>query len=357
MRRGNFAPLRFTFLACLLLTGCQSLGPSSVVAGRGAYNDVIARTSAEQTLGLMVRVRYGDPIGLLAVSNVTANLRFTAHATGQFGIGAKSNYDGNLVPFSAALGYEDSPTISYQPIAGQAFLTEWLQPISLDTVIKSTRVTGSDLGVFGLIVDRLNGLRADDAATPVQRAMFLEAVRRLDELQRLGVAEWVPPDGPDGTYALVIAGYAPEQTARVEELLALLGTRAPTRDGADIRLPASMGAHRQGAAALWFRTRSVGEIMRSAAQGISVPAPHVEAGVVAPSPAGAMDTGLKIRSSREAPDSASLAVQHRGWWFYVDDTDLQSKYVFQQIQLFFMSAIAEASAGDRTAPLLTIPVR
>ena len=357
MRTKRHAPARLTALACLLLAGCQSLGPAAVVAGRPAYNDVIARTSAEQTLGLIVRVRYGDPIGLLEVSNVTANLKFSAHATGQFGIGAKSNYDGNLVPLSAALGYEDSPTISYQPIAGQAFLTEWLQPISLDTAILSARVAGNDAGVFALIVDRLNGLRSGAAATPAQRTKFFQAVILLDEFHRLGIAEWVSPDKPDGNYELVIAAYAPAHTAQVEELLALLGTPASTRDGAEIRLAASLDSRRQGDAPLAFRTRSVGEIMRSAAQGISVPAPHVAAGVVAPSPAGAMDVGLKIRSSREAPESASLVVQHRGWWFYVEDTDLQSKHVFQQIQLLFMSAIAEASAGNRAAPLLTIPVR
>ncbi len=357
MRLKRWAPARFTALACLLLAGCQSLGPASVVAGRSAYNDVIARTSAEQTLGLIVRVRYGDPIGLLAVSNVTANLKFSAHATGQFGIGAKSNYDGNLVPFSAALGYEDSPTISYLPVAGQAFLTEWLKPISLDTAILSARVAGTDAGVFGLIVDRLNGLRSGAGATPQQQAAFFKALLLSDELHRLGVADWVSRNKPDGDYELVISGYAPAHTAQVDELLALLGAHGSTRDGAEIRLVASLESRRQGNAALAFRTRSVGEIMRSAAQAVSVPAEHIEAGVVAPAPGDGAGLGLKILSSRDAPDSANVAVQHRGWWYYVDDTDLRSKQVFQQVQLLFMSAIAEASAGSQAAPMLTIPVR
>ena len=41
---------------CLLLAGCQALGPTALGIGRGAYNDVIPRTEAEQTLGLIVRV-------------------------------------------------------------------------------------------------------------------------------------------------------------------------------------------------------------------------------------------------------------------------------------------------------------
>ena len=101
--------------------------------GRGAYNDVIARTSSEQTLGLLVRLRYSDPIGLLTVSSVTAGLKFSAEAKGEAGFGPRANYAGNLVPFSAGVGYEDSPTISYTPVDGEAFLREWLAPVTLET--------------------------------------------------------------------------------------------------------------------------------------------------------------------------------------------------------------------------------
>jgi hypothetical protein len=357
MRQERFAQARIATLACVLLSGCQTLGPQTVVAGRAAYNDVIARTSSEQTLGLIVRIRYGDPIGLLAVSSVTANLKFSAQATAQFGIGSKSNYSGNLVPFSAGVGYEDSPTISYLPVAGQSFLTEWLKPISLDTVILSVQVAGRGAGIFGLTVDRLNSLRSGGDASPAQRAAFSRAVRLLDELHGLGVADWVPPDEPNGKYELVISGYAPAHTAQVEELVTLLGTPASTQGGAEIRIAASLSSQSHGDAGLAFGTRSVGEILRGAAQGISVPKEHLKAGVVAPSPDDGGGVGLRIRSSRDAPSTASLAVQHRGWWYYVDDTDLESKQVFQQIQMLFLSAIAEASDSSHAAPVLTIPVR
>ena len=97
----------------LLLAACQTLGPAALGVGRGAYNDVIARTSSEQTLGLLVRLRYSDPVGLLMVSSVTAGLKFTADAKGEAGFGPRANYAGSLVPFSAGIGYEDNPTISY----------------------------------------------------------------------------------------------------------------------------------------------------------------------------------------------------------------------------------------------------
>src|SRR5262245_11860831 len=73
----------------LLLAACQTLGPAALGVGRGAYNDVIARTSSEQTLGLIVRLRYSDPVGLLMVSSVTAGLKFTADAKGEAGFGPR----------------------------------------------------------------------------------------------------------------------------------------------------------------------------------------------------------------------------------------------------------------------------
>ena len=80
----------------LLLAGCQMLGPTALSTGRSTYNDVIARSGSEQTLGLIVRLRYADPIGLLTVSSVTAGLKFSAEAKSEVGFGPRANYVGNL---------------------------------------------------------------------------------------------------------------------------------------------------------------------------------------------------------------------------------------------------------------------
>ena len=50
-------------------------------------------------------------------------------------------------------------------------------------------------------------------------------------------------------------------------------------------------------------------------------------------------------------------MQHRGWWFYVDDTDLASKRIFQRIQMLFLTRFSEATRETQTTPLLTIPVK
>jgi hypothetical protein len=66
---------------------------------------------------------------------------------------------------------------------------------------------------------------------------------------------------------------------------------------------------------------------------------------------------LHIYSSKNPPERANVAVQHRGWWFYIDDRDLVSKRTFLQIQMLFLTRLSEATRGVQATPLLTIPVK
>src|SRR5262249_37084428 len=168
-----------------LLAGCQTLAPTALGVGRGAYNDVIARTSSEQTLGLLVRLRYSGPIGLLMVSSVTAGLKFSAEARSEAGVGPRANYAGNLAPFSAGVMYEDSPTISYTPVDEQAFLREWLAPVRLETLALVLQTAARQDVFILLLVERMNGLRNTASATVEERTAFQRATPLLAQFRDL----------------------------------------------------------------------------------------------------------------------------------------------------------------------------
>src|SRR5512147_1570652 len=92
--------------------GCTTwVGPDIIRSGRSAYNSAILATGDEQLLQNIVRLRFHDSVGILAVSSVTANVSLTASGTIQPAVGANTAYAGNLVPFSATLGTEQNPTI------------------------------------------------------------------------------------------------------------------------------------------------------------------------------------------------------------------------------------------------------
>lgn len=344
---------------CLALLGCQALGPATLAAGRGAYNDVIARTSAEQTLGLVVRMRYSDPVGLLTVSSVTANLQFALSAKSEIGIGPESHYNGNLVPLTAGVGYEDNPTISYTPIEGQAFLREWLAPLSLVSLVSVMQEARHSSAFVPLLVERMNHLRSGPDASDDERDGFLHVAATLGELHRRGIATWSGEKGPPERYELTLSGYAPDAQAEVEDLLQRLDVRGDTRSGAPIHIPIELGAPDGTRASLRLDTRSVAGIMRTVADLIEVPEKDVAAGVVTPneSPSAAGDLALRIRSSDGYPSHANLAVSHRGSWFYLDDTDLASKAIFQGVQTLFQSRLADATRAGAGTPVLTLPVR
>jgi len=44
-------------------------------------------------------------------------------------------------------------------------------------------------------------------------------------------------------------------------------------------------------------------------------------------------------------------------WFYLDDTDLASKALFQAVETIFQSRLADATGAGRGTPVLTLPVR
>lgn len=358
---GKFCFRLASIFVWLLLAGCQMLGPTALGVGRGAYNDVIARSGSEQTLGLIVRLRYSDPIGLLAVSSVTAGLKFTAGAKSEVGFGPRANYSGNLVPFSADIGYEDSPTISYAPVDGQAFLREWLMPVTMETLALILQ-SGPESALIALLIERMNELRFGANTPPEERTAFNRAAALLAQFRALGIASWAEQSGNPGRYELILSNYSPAYTSEVEELLRLLDLHAEPAFGRTIRVPVVVGARDEKFAGLAIQTRSVAELMRGAAASIEVPREHVEEHIVdtsvgvsvvsaAPAPI------LRIYSSRNAPERANVAVQHRGWWYYIDDRDLASKRTFLQIQMLFSMRLSEATRGAQTTPLLTIPVK
>ena len=347
-------------LPWLALSSCAGVGPATLGAGRGAYNDVIARTNAEEMLALIVRLRYSDPIGLITVGNVTANLRFSARAAGEAGIGSQSSYAGNLVPFSAGVAYEDNPTISYAPVDAEAFVRTWLRPLPLEIVAPAMQGAKNADRLLPMLVERMNGLRSQ-AETAPERAGFARAATLLQSLRDLGIAAWVDVSEQPGKprYELVLDGYAPGHTAEVGELLQLLEIPAETRHGAAIRVPVSPGVRPDRSLGLSVETRSISMILTDAARLVEVPEEDVQAGFVVPNVTApdAQMPGLRIRSSRKTPEHANVAVKHRDSWYYVDDTDLGAKSAFQVVQMLFVSQLSAAARGAQKSPVLTIPVR
>ena len=128
MRLESFAfpnPVRAPLLGCavavLLNVGCANLGPKAVQAGRTDYNLVLSRTSDEQLLLNLVRLKYRDNAFFLEVSAVTTQFVFNPQASASTAFG--SGLD-NGVQIGGSFSYQEQPTVSYTPLQGQDFVRE-----------------------------------------------------------------------------------------------------------------------------------------------------------------------------------------------------------------------------------------
>lgn len=332
----------------LALAGCNAFGPRAVQGTRVAYNEVLQRTQAEQLLLNVVRLRYVDVPMFLEVSSVNTQFEFRTSADasvgGEFG-DSLSEYSG-----SGGLGFTvvEKPTVSYVPLQGDDFVKQIMAPVDLDTIILMTRGGWSTNRMLRVCAQSLCGLpNAPEASGPAPDyepvfSDFQEAVKLMRELQRARVGGVKRAD--DGSYLLHMDDSDP-RSGRLREMLGL-------HDGVDF--PIRIGARREPNV-LTVETRSLLGAMFYLSQGIDVPAPHAEQGLVAMTPGmmwdNVTDELFHVRTSQSRPANATVAVRYRDWWYYIDDSDVNSKGTFAMLSFLFA---IQSGGRDSRGPALTI---
>jgi hypothetical protein len=105
-------------------------------------------------------------------------------------------------------------------------------------------------------------------------------------------------------------------------------------------------------------SRSMLQILSELSSYIEIPEIHVQENRAPGNFAVAADTEagvvplLRIYSSLEPPEDAFVAIEYRGYRFWIDDRDYLSKRMFSFIMYLF--TLAETGAPSQ-APILTIP--
>ena len=346
----------------LLLAGlqaCSSLGPSTLSQGRPAYNEAIAAAYSEQYLSWIVRLRYGLPTSQLAVSSITAGVRFSSTANVNVGVGPESNYLGNLVPLSGGVTYDENPTISYVPLQGEQYLRNLLSPVPMELLGLLMNVAGQPGTVLELMVRRVNGVPNVDFITTTEQATD----RRFEQLSAiitsLSLADkltFVESDGETKSFNLWLHDYLPDYAQDIRTLLDLLTIDGIVVDGGDIVLPVVNTVRRLTNQSIAIQTRSVIDIGRIAAASVDVPESDSEDGLSHryPKP-GLAGNSIHIRRAAERPPTAAAATRFQDWWYYIAGDDVRSKLYFLLFGSLMSVQLSEA-AGDSRAPVLTVPV-
>jgi hypothetical protein len=211
--------------------------------------------------------------------------------------------------------------------------------------------------VLDLTVESLNGVRNRSTLGGMARPAdpeFRRALELLRELQRAGGVGMRVEEAKDKSSTAVLFFRRDDVPTEVQEnaneirrLLHLPLDRqkftllySPMRGDAD---------------ELAVNSRSMLQILQVFASYVEVPERHVSENraVRAFEKDTEREVG-RIHSGLHKPENAFAAVQYRGYWFWVDDSDRQAKRAFTAVMFFFTLS---DSGKPEQLPLITIPAQ
>ncbi|MEM9456083.1 MAG: hypothetical protein AAGF11_18015 [Myxococcota bacterium] len=329
-------------LASLLLpTGCASnLGSRSLPEVRINYMESIARSSEEQILLNIVRLRHLHLPVFLQVSSVVTQFSLSTN------VGASGSYNvvtpGGPVPTasagaSAGVAIQERPTISYTPLQGADFVQRMATPLSVDAIVHLVHAGWPWDSVLDCCVQQVNGLFAPPRSQHDTNSDFQRLAAALHGLQRAhGLSVSTNERGEhELVFALPATDEGRQLAAEARQLLGLDAEAYRYRlarqwDPADSR-------------SITFQGRSMLATLYYLSYGVEASA----AGQTAPL---GDDALLRVRVARQAPRDAYASVVHGRQSFYIASDDAASQRVFMLVTYLFNLMATPGGGG----PLLTV---
>jgi len=362
LRLNIFALLFFTIICSTI--GCFNIGPHAMQHEWLKYNNVISNIEDQQNLLNLVKLRYNDSPKMLAVTNINSQLLLGTEDSGfDYTAIEGSGGLGDIFNFTLFPKYEDKPTITYQPLQGEKFVKSMLEQISLDVLLLLNNSGWSVERIFRLCVQDINGIRnAPGASGPTpdyapEYKEFLTVAKLMRTLQKsnLSNVEYELVDGKS-TLAFSLAKEALElsETHKLVEMLRLTPGRT--------EYPIRMNDVDHNPNLIRLRTRSVMGILYLLSQSVEVPQEDVEKGKLTTTKyadgrpfywSNLFSSLFQIKSSSDKPSDAFVSIKYRGSWFYIDDTDVESKRTYA---LFSQIFAIQAGKIEVERPTLTLPI-
>jgi hypothetical protein len=335
---------------------------------RPDYNEQIVRSADAELLLNVVRLRYNESPLFLELGSVVAQYGYDAslNAGGTFGGGTDSGTVGT------ALAYSEKPTVTYTPLAGEQFATRMLTPIPLESIMLFAQSGWSAERLLLVAVQQVNGLVNAPTAggpTPAVKPKYEEFAEFADRFHRLDSAGLVGLNWERGEHGTAVSGrntrfwiQAPRDPGSpLAGDVATMRRELRLEPGRDDFVVVAFPFERKPTE-VGIRCRSLLGVLYFLSASVEAPAPDVEAGAVTVTKdddrepfdwSKVTSKIMAIHSQRERPRNAYVAVQHRGWWFYVADSDQSSKATFSLVNILFS---LQAESGKGRSPLLTLPV-
>jgi hypothetical protein len=357
--------LRIIYFLLIMLVafgsiGCFHLGPASLKSERSKYNMSIQKTNDEQLLLNLVRLKYRDTPFFLEVGNVASQFRLKnkASITAQLESMVK-----DIFSLGASTSYEESPTISYTPLQGDKFVKNILSTLPLKTITLLFHSGWSVERVFRVCFQLLGELEnAPGASGPTpkiapQYKEFQQAVKYLQQLDDRDALR-INYQEPNGQPQMVLQVSNDAKASKSALAFAQITNTVPEQQIYVLtHFPTSEQVEH-----LRIVPRSLLGIMFYLSQSTEIPKRDILKGKVTLTKnlkgeefdwfevAGEL---LTIRSSDDEPLNAIVRIFYRDTWFYIDDSDMDSKSTFSLLTQIYS---LQSGAIKSTEPILTIGV-
>ncbi len=342
----------------LLVTGCtRAIGPRSMVRDRALYSESLSDSWKDQTLLNIVKLRYMDPPTFVDIGSIVASYSLQQNAS----VGGTIQSPNGSGVLGASGSFSNSPTITYTPLTGSKFIRSMMTPLPPQSIFFSIESgTPADAILFATLAS-INGLRNQE---PTFEGMvpadgdFHRMRQLVRKIQLSGaVRTYVKEDEKKQTTNLLTfrtEDVPPETLADIKELRLLLHLDPNASEFKLVFAPISSNDKE-----IAVMTRSVLSLMKVMAAQVEVPDvdlaqhrayPGFERGQ------GKKDVVrlIRIQSSKSKPTNSFVTVAYRGNYFWIDDSDLESKHMFSLMMMFF--TLADTSERENL-PLITIPAR
>lgn len=358
----------FTLLiASVIISGCHVSSRTAVGGGGGsiAYNETLQKTTNEQMLLNLVRLRYVDFPFFLDVNAITT----------QFSIGTKLKPTIPVPGFSernpgkleGEWSWLNTPTISYTPMQGQTFALQLFRPIDL-LLIQQLIYAGWDIDrVFRLCIQSIDDIpNAPTASGPMpdyepKYKNFLKLSKLLRYFQRrseLQVSVKLSENTETVFKGQALKIFFPMEGEQSKLLYDML--RGLNKEENFYSYQVGVGFNK--ARNIGIMPRSLMATMYYLSLGVQIPKGCKEQQCVAYAVG---EEGksfdwkelvgdlLTVNNSTTKPKNAFVSVKYRGHWFYIHEHDLQSKRTFVLLlQLYNL----QSNTTTSNAPLLTLPL-
>jgi len=348
----------FLILLIFQLIGCASIGPDIIQASGNDYNVAIQRTSDEQLLLNLVRLKYRDTPFFLEVNSVSSQFKLFSEA----GISAnfKKQNTPETVGLSGKLSFTEQPTVTYLPLHGDEFIQKLLAPISLETILLLANSGWSVERILRLTVQNINGIpNAPTASGPTPKTApeyidFLSIASLFRELQSKGAFQLAYKKTETDKQATIVFNKQEVLVTKLREKLNL-----DTQTSYKLSLGQGVSNDKQS---IVLSTRSLLGVMYFLSHSVNVPEKDkLEGKVTITQDASGeeydwhdLTQGLfKINSTAQINKETAVGTSYRGSWFYIDDSDLDTKSTFSLLtQLFSL----QSGNAEGITPVLTLPI-